>query len=105
MPCVGLVYRGRINNFYHKGTLVHQTKMVKLKRQSCRGCEQCSFLEEDLNEFLSSSTNKPAILPEEVIDGKLYTLQVTNISRDYESGFVDDYDLEFVRKENGTDAK
>ena len=27
----------------------------------------------------------------------LYTINATNISRDWESGYVDDYDLELVR--------
>lgn len=99
IPCTGLTYRARVNNYYHNGSVVYQTKMAKLKRQSCPGCEQCGYLEDNLFEFISNKSN--ILFPEEVVDGKLYTLQVTNISHDRESGFADDWDLEFVEKKDG----
>ena len=33
-------------------------------------------------------------------DGKLYTVQITNQSRDWETGYIDDYDTEIVLLKN-----
>lgn len=64
-----------------------------LKRKSCKGCDQCGYLRDDLHERMC---DEGIILPEIEHDA-LYTIKVTNVSHDYESGFVDDWDLEAVK--------
>ena len=41
------------------------------------------------------------LLINELQDGLLYTIMITNISKDWESGFVDGYDLEFKEIKSG----
>jgi len=65
-----------------------------LKKKSCPGCEKCGFLLEDL------SQNESVIIPE-IEHDELYTVVVTNISKDWETGYVDDWDLEVVLLNQG----
>ena len=53
----------------------------------------CGWVEDDLIEFVANET-----FPEVeggIEDGAIYTVDVINISRDYESGIVDSWDLIF----------
>ena len=93
--CKGQVFRGRENMYVHKGRYVHQVSMQLLKRKSCDGCDTChgwSALE-DIEE--SIGTSFPPII-KKIKDGALYRIEAINITRDWESGIVDGYDLEFI---------
>jgi hypothetical protein len=48
------------------------------------------WLMDDINESMACGN---VIFPE-IENEKLYSVRMVNISRDWESGFVDDYDLE-----------
>ena len=94
-PCNGKIYRGKVNAFINaKGEYIYQERMIPLKRQSCRGCEQCSWIDDDLPEFISNDT-LPII--QQIEDGMTYKLSIVNESRDWESGQVDDWDFEFIK--------
>lgn len=95
--CKGQVYRCHREYYIgSRGEYVEKVKMVPAKRLSCRGCEQCGSLLDDLQEWVGNDT--PPIMPDDPYsDGEYFRLAVTNINRDWESGMVDDWDLEFVK--------
>ena len=93
--CKGRIYRARVSAFIdNRGDYVYRERMVLLKRKSCIGCEECGCLDDMLSEFLSNET-PPIIM--HIEDGALYSLRVVNESRDWESGMIDDWDMEFVK--------
>ncbi len=92
--CKGLVYRGYVNEFYFDGRYELKQGLRKLKKKSCPGCYHCGYLEDEMNEFISMDTR--IIIPE-IEHGELYTLTISNVSRDWESGIADDWDMEFIK--------
>lgn len=95
--CDGLFYRGKVNAYTSGGNYIFDRRMMLLKRRSCSGCENCHFLLEDLNERSHDNHYYPNI--DHVEHGALYQLRMTNISTDWESGYVDDWELEFIKVE------
>jgi len=94
--CKGLIYRGKRNAFINgRDEYVYSERMMLLKRKSCKGCERCGFLHEELQQSLDMDCLP--LMPSYLEDGCLYQLSVTNMSKDWETGYVDDYDLEFVK--------
>jgi len=93
--CKGLYFRG-YNNFYSQGINVHRKQGVKfLKRKSCPGCKYCSWYYDQMNEMLQSD----CVLLPEIEHGALYSIRVINESRDWETGYIDQYDFEFYEVE------
>lgn len=93
--CTGKVYKSSVQRFpTHKGFGM-SIRLNELKRRSC-SCNKCQYLEDDINEFMC---HEGIIGIEDVKDGKLYTVGYTNISTDWESGIVDDWDLELIEIE------
>lgn len=90
--CRGLVFRGHSSQYVYKGVIGYRQSINLLKRKSCIGCSKCGWMFDEAHEF---ARNKSIIFPG-IDEGRLYTVKVTNISRDWESGYVDDYDLEIV---------
>jgi len=94
--CKGLIFRGKINRYVNgKGHYVETQRMALLKRKSCSGCSKCAYMWEEIEEGLGN--DRPPIMPAHLVPEQLYNLIVTNISYDYESGNIDDWDLEFVK--------
>jgi len=90
--CKGKVYRVCESKFMRKnGTVVIQREYRFMKRLSCTGCQMCDYFEDDLREFEYK-------VIEGGNDGDLVELKMTNVTLDWESGFVDGYDLAFVVK-------
>ena len=86
--CKGIVFRGHYSLFYRKGVLQEKTELRLLKRRSCHGCPKCAWIWDDLAEGLDN-----LILPA-IKQGKLYSIHSINETRDWETGFIDGYDLE-----------
>lgn len=96
--CKGLFYRGRVSSFLDKkGGYTYQERMVPLKRMSCPGCDQCEWLRDSLSESVSYG-DTPVI--KDIKDGAMYSLKVVNESRDFETGHIDSWDMEFVEVSN-----
>lgn len=93
--CKGLVFRYSENTFLsvEKGIYQTQARFKVLKRKSCNGCEFCGYLLETLSEDLAAEHNP--ILPQNPSSNKLYGLRVINESTDFETGYVDSFDMEF----------
>ena len=90
--CKGRFYRVAHSKFINKaGAIVFTTAFRPLKRKSCKGCEKCGWLDEDLQE-----RNLSDILWEEFNQDDIVTVVICNEHTDWESGYVDDYDLKFV---------
>lgn len=95
--CKGIFYKGKVNMFINSNDeYVYTQRMIPLRKMSCKGCEKCGFLLDDLRENISNGCNP---LPEKIVHNKIYQLKMTNAMVDYESGYVDDWDIEFI--ENG----
>lgn len=90
LACKGRFYRVVKNKFIGKeGSINFSKKYRPLKTISCKGCAYCDSLDYDLRE---SELN--------IVDigsnhGDIVQLIITNLSHDWESGLVDDWDLEF----------
>lgn len=69
--------------------------MKLLKRKSCKGCEKCGAIQEALVDDVSTWPDKFRI--KDPIDGAMYKLEITNVSHCWETGYADDYDVEFTR--------
>ena len=100
LECKGLIYRIKINAFLNKhNDYIYKESMIFQKRKSCKGCEYCIPILDEFKETLP--VNFPMIKNIKNKNGKLYKLMITNISKDWETGFVDDYDIEFKELEEG----
>lgn len=98
--CQGVFFRYKSNTFYQDGK--YQSSMIfkKLKKKSCKGCEQCGYLEEQLAENVGMDI--PVLIDQEK-EGGVYQLGWTNLSTDFETGIVDDWDISFelVKQKEG----
>jgi len=94
--CKGQRYKANITNFINNQEyFVSTTKMMIQKRLSCPGCEECG------GDLLPGHVTEGDIpLLDNIVHGKIYRLTMVNISRDWESGHIDGYDLKFVVDDN-----
>ena len=93
--CIGLTFRGYRNFYYQDGRLELKQGIRLLKRKSCPGCEKCGWMLDELKELLYCDS---VIMPE-IEHGNLYSIRTINVSRDWETGYVDDYDIEIYEVE------
>ena len=95
--CEGMVFRCKVRRFLTKTKeYTEQVWMTPLKRKSCPGCAKCGYFADYLDEFCDPLYDNNPILPTDPQDKGLYTLAIVNESKDWESGLVDDFDLEFL---------
>ena len=95
--CNGLIFRARENIYISsRGEFIRQEKMIPMKRLSCGGCDQCEYMPDLLYEELANG-GMP-IIKGDFDNEALYTLDVINISRDWETGIVDDWTLAFIKQ-------
>ena len=94
MSCIGKVYRADVYNRVTASTVECSIKLRLRKKLSCPGCERCGWIDESLG-----AIDKPIINIEEAQHGRLYCIRACNESTDWETGIIDDYDLEIVEYE------
>ena len=97
ITCKGLVFKGKVTQYLTntKGNfeIVRKEKVRLSKRLSCKGCDHCGWLLDSINEL-----SENVILPN-IEHNELYSVHTINESRDWETGIVDDYDVEFFKIE------
>ena len=96
MSCKGRVFKADVSHCRTKKGVLFCVRLNELKRKSCSGCPECGWIDDSFGEL---SSDWPILGIEKAEHGKLYRIGMTNISRDYESGWVDDYDLELIELE------
>ena len=92
--CKGVIFKAKLNTYYSKGKYVYQESMQILKRKSCPGCVECGWIHEELSETIDEYN-----LIEDFEDGALYTLHITDVTKDLKTGVCDDYNLVFRKYE------
>lgn len=106
-PCKGLFFRGYSTMFFHDNRIERKEGLRLLKKKSCKGGELCNSYKDDhfqsyrcdhwfLDEMSESIACECLIMPE-IEDGKLYSVRITNMTHDFESGYCDDFDVEFFK--------
>lgn len=90
--CKGLFFRGSTSLYWQDGKLAQKMELHLLRRMSCPGCEVCGPMLDDIAMFAGDGNLDLS----EVKQAKLYSPRVTNVSIDRDTGFVDDWDIEFV---------
>ena len=95
--CKGLIYRGNVSLCQTNRGVLFQIRLNELKRKSCSGCPKCEFLRESLGEL--DINYYPLLGLEKVKQDGLYTIRAINLKKDWETGHVDDWDLEVVEIE------
>lgn len=91
--CKGLFFRARKNWFRNSnGEFVYSVRFRPLLKRSCKGCDKCLYMMDTINEEMET-----IMFPLEPKDGDVYQLMVTNVYRDWETGYIDDWDTEFVK--------
>ena len=93
--CKGQIFKCVVNNHIDtNGSYVQKFTMKMLRRKSCKGCQYCEYLDEYAREEID---NVGEILVDNPQHNALYQLSVVNITTDWETGFADDFDMEFVK--------
>lgn len=90
--CIGRIYRGHRSIFTTEGRIEERVSLKLLKRKSCPGCKHCGWEEELISEYVANCDFDM----NHIEDGKLYKVAVVNVTKDWETGYVDDYELEAV---------
>ena len=99
--CQGVIFKC-VETTYNTSKGIANTKKLNIIRTlSCNGCSNCGWLLEDLDNYMHN--NRIDISHCE--HNNYYELITTNISRDWESGYIDDWDLEFVKIELSDEEK
>ncbi len=96
--CGGLFYR--VAREAWKGSdadICFRFRFRPLTNRSCTGCDLCSWLLEDLDTRLYDyNAGHMDYDFDSLSHGMLVELKVTGVSTDWETGVVDDYDIEFI---------
>ena len=92
--CKGQVFKGYASLFCHKGRVERRQGIRLMKSLSCPGCEHCGggWMLSEGPDHIDCGT----LLMPEIENGKLYEIRMANESRDWETGYIDEYDLEIV---------
>ena len=91
--CTGLTFKPKLSCYINKrGDIVQTIVMTELRRQSC-SCLHCHILRESQKECCANG-NFPDL--SNIDPEKLYTLAITYESRDFETGIVDAYTIDYT---------
>lgn len=96
-PCQGTIFKAQVNHFLTKKEgFGFQVRLIPMKKPSCPGCMKCYWQSDNFSEV---NNDWPIIGIEKCEDGKLYEISTCNESRDWETGFVDGWDLCLIEYE------
>jgi len=95
--CQGAIFKAQVNHFLTKKEgFGFQVRLIPIKKLSCPGCIKCYWQSDD---FSQVSNDWPIIGIDKCENGKLYKVSIYNESRDWETGFVDEWYLYLVEYE------
>jgi len=95
--CKGLFFKAVGNEFVNtKGEYVITRRMRPLRRISCKGCKECHYLND---QFISFGDDIHPLIEDDFVPGAVYQLQIENITKDFETGYPDYWDLVFRKVE------
>ena len=95
-PCHGTVYKADVQQCKTQRGFMLSIRLNEMKRLSCKGCGDkcCRGWEDDsLGEI---DRDRGVAGMDKVEHGKLYIIKLCNISTDWETGIMDDWDLGLV---------
>lgn len=92
--CKGLVFKGYYSIFKTQNGFEQRQGLRFLKRKSCPGCINCGWIKNE--EFDEAIVMNRVLMQNDIENGKLYTLKISNLTVDRETGIADDWDLEVV---------
>lgn len=103
--CKGLIFRFARDTWMGTAQDINfRDRFRFIKGKSCTGCAQCDFLWEDLHENLCDPKFNYVSYDAEAHDqDQLYTLIVLPGTPDWETGYVEDWELEFRKYEEPKD--
>ena len=88
-----VVYKADVQHCTTKRGVLFSVRLNKMARMSCKGCDRCGGLADDLSNI---NANWSIIGIESAKSGKLYEIKMVNMSTDWETGYVDEWDLQLV---------
>lgn len=93
--CKGSVFLAKVQHFQTSASqgFGFSVRLKKNKKLSCPGCRWCAWQSEN---FAEVCNDWPIHGIENVKDKKLYTIEVCNESKDWETGQIDSWDLKLV---------
>lgn len=91
--CKGDVYRANVGLYRTKTGFAQTIRLVKIKKLSCAD-DDCLIHDCVVDDLLEGK--EAPINIQKIKHNKLYRLNYCNIGRDWETGYVDDYDFELV---------
>jgi len=91
--CKGKIYRADVINKKIWNGIIFSIHLTEVKELSCPGCEFCVGLDESLNNI----NNKWNIIDiEKAEDGMLYSIDICNITTDWETGKPNNWNLKLI---------
>jgi hypothetical protein len=91
--CQGNIYKASVSVYKTKRGFAQTIRLNRSARLSCPGCSYCGWQYESIDEI---GHDWPVLGIEDAEDGKFYGLSICNHSSNWESGLVDDWDLEMI---------
>jgi hypothetical protein len=96
--CKGLIYRYRESNYINSNNeIVFTQKFIPMKKLSCTGCKYCEPILDSVRESMSCGV-MPSI-QDNLITGDLVRLETVVTGIDYESGYADEWEEQFIKIE------
>jgi len=88
--CKGIFFRYKFNCYVSKTKSIEYKQSFKLlKRMSCPGCNLCQGFWEDLN--MTGAPEDILKLPGQLIDDQIYKICFVPVSKDWETGYLDEW--------------
>ena len=95
--CKGLIYRAYVSNYMTARGFACKFELREMKKLSCSGCNYCG----SILDFLSDIHCEDGVQGmDNLEDGRLYRLEICDIYRDWETGYIEDWHLKLVDHES-----
>ena len=91
--CQGEVFKADVQHCKTKRGFLFSVRLNKQKRLSCPGCDNCCSLDDEFDEV---SSDWPIQDIETAEHDRLYVIKRVDVSKDWESGIIDGWDLKLV---------